>query len=216
MLKPLTGIIFSTIVLASPVTARAEPAEAVSEAHTIMSVRFGLPLTDLIAAKSDYFGISGYDLRVQLVGGSVSVRFVDFVETEVALRYWTVINCLDGPSVGARAGLSPSLTHSRGTHTSWRLRIPVLLGWDYWIMSRTGCDFIPDERMHSFNLAAGLDTTYWGSKSGFNMRVLAFGGFGRYQYQNRDYVEAAGIGPLFGLAFDFGFSIPIRPVGGGK
>lgn len=191
--------------LASTSTAHAEESRTSSDDPPVLTVRAGLPFTGLIG--SERVG------AIKLGGLSASLRLLDLVEAEVGVPFW-INACESGPSYGGRVGISPSLVALPAARTGWNIRLPVLVGYDFFVFTGGGCEYHTDSRMHVVTGATGLDFSYfWSSSIGVNFRALGFAGNSWYRSlssikgQPFSSPELTDSMMLWGATFDAGISI---------
>jgi hypothetical protein len=189
----LTAHVGFLATLLLPSIVRAEEASVRPLAPTVVTLRLGLPLT-------------GYDGAVRLESLSASGRILNLVEAEVGETY--SVSCVHGISLTGRTGVSLSAVEP-SAHMRWNLRTPLLLGYTYAPMTGGGCDQNPDERIQSWTVALGLDATIWGSRAGFNMRLLSFVGTATIEPVNTRFEEETTRAFVYGMTFDIGLALPI-------
>lgn len=171
----------------------------------VLTLRAGLPLTGVIASDRP----SG----VKVAALSASLRLFDLAEVEVNVPYWGS-PCDSGFSYGGRVGASPSLVALPETRTGWNVRLPVLAGYDFFVLEGGGCEYEPDSRAHVVTAAIGLDFTYfWSPGMGVNFRALGFAGNAWYRslssikgrpFNTQEITDSVAI---WGATFDAGISV---------
>jgi len=192
------------LALASTSTAHAQES-GMSGSPPVLTVRAGLPFTGLIS--------SSRLSAIKIAGLSASMRLFDLAEAEIGVPFW-VNPCESGPSYGGRGGVSPSLVALSATRTGWNIRLPVLVGYEFFALTGGGCEYHTDSQMHVATASTGLDFSYfWSSSAGVSFRALGFAGNSWYRslstIKGRPFSspESTDSMMLWGATFDAGIAI---------